>query len=244
MGADPAWATLALTLPKVDELWVQKFSEGMFSLARQFNVQLVGGDTSRGPLAVTIQACGFVPTGQAIRRANAKVGDSIYVTGSIGDAGLGLLYTQGKIKLGSEQERKMIERLHRPEPRVPEGLALRAIVHAAIDVSDGLLADLGHILKASKVGARIDVDTIPVSPLYSSFNDDAGGWDLPLSAGDDYELCFTAAADNRQLIESIFADFECGCQCIGAVEEQPGLRCMLDGKQVAVPEVTGYQHFI
>lgn len=243
MSAEPRWATLALTLPESDESWLENFSKGFFNLADRYGVQLIGGDTTRGPLSITIQIHGLVPAGAALRRSAARPGDFIYVTGELGDAGLALLLLQEKISLSAEQATHVMTRLNRPEPRVKEGLALRGIAHAAIDLSDGLAADLGHILKASGVGATLHLESLPLSPAVSSVLDKAGGWNLPLNAGDDYELCFTVPRENQIKLQKAIQQFPCRCACIGMIEETLGLRCQLVNGKLFEPIRTGYQHF-
>ena len=243
MGAEPRWATLALTLPEADESWLENFSKGFFELADRYGVQLIGGDTTRGPLAITVQIHGLVPAGTALRRSAARPGDLIYVTGELGDAGLALLLLQEKISVSAEQAAQAMTRLNRPEPRVKAGLALRGIAHAAIDLSDGLVADLGHILKASGVGATLHMERLPLSPAVTSVLDQAGGWNLPLSSGDDYELCFTVPPANQARLLATLEDFSCVCTCIGVIEIAPGLRCKLPNGELFEPAHAGYQHF-
>ncbi len=243
MSAEPRWATLALTLPESDESWLENFSKGFFNLADRYGVQLIGGDTTRGPLSITIQIHGLVPAGAALRRSAARPGDLIYVTGELGDAGLALLLLQEKISLSAEQAAHVMTRLNRPEPRVKEGLALRGIAHAEIDLSDGLAADLGHILDASGVGATLHMERLPLSPAVTSVLDKAGGWNLPLSAGDDYELCFTVPRENQAKLLEAMEQFSCRCTCIGVIEATPGLRCRLANGELFEPVRTGYQHF-
>ena len=156
MGAEPAWFTLSVTLPHADADWLAAFAQGMFRLADHYRVQLVGGDVTRGPLSVTVQAHGLVPRGRALRRSGAAVGDRIYVTGTLGDAGLAL-------HQGAEQAPALRQRLDYPSPRVEAGLALRGLASAAIDISDGLLADLGHLLEDGRQGAMLEVDDLPRS---------------------------------------------------------------------------------
>jgi len=240
MGAEPAWFMLNLALPKADARWLEPFCRGMFQLAREHNVQLVGGDTSRGPLAIAIEAHGFVPPGQALRRSGAKIGDRIYVTGALGDAALALRHRLGGIRLIERDLAAVAERLDRPTPRVREGMMLRGIAHSAIDISDGLLADLGHILEMSKVGARINLDKIPVSPVCRSHIKETG-WDTVLATGDDYELCFTVLEKNIAALEKLQP--ACGFHCIGAIESEPGLRIMDESGKPYRPRETGHDHF-
>ncbi len=242
MGAKPAWATLALTLPQSDRSWLRGFSEGFFSLAREQGVALVGGDTTRGPLtAITVQVHGLVPEGQALRRAGACCGDLVYVTGSLGDAALALhLMQQGK-----SVTKWLQRRLDRPAARVEQGVALRGLASSCIDISDGLLADLEHILEASGVGARLELDHIPLSENYLACADTLEDrYRLALAGGDDYELCFTIPAEKKSQLEQLFAQREWSCSCIGVIEPQPGVRCFYsDGRRYLLPDSKGYEHF-
>ncbi|HHH36517.1 MAG TPA: thiamine-phosphate kinase [Gammaproteobacteria bacterium] len=243
MGAAPAWFTLGITLPEADERWLAAFCEGLGLLAREYGLQLVGGDTTRGPLAVSLQVHGLVPRGQALRRSGARPGDHVYVTGTLGDAALALrLLEAGGAPPGLEALRR---RLDRPTPRVREGLALRGLAHAAIDVSDGLCADLGHILEASGVGATLEVETLPLSPAFREAMPLLGReacLALALSGGDDYELCFTAdPADEAALGRGLEA-VEGGLRKVGEIVARPGLRCV-DSDGRILPCAGGYDHF-
>ncbi len=240
MGAEPAWFTLNLTLPEVKETWLEQFCKGLFALACQYNVQLVGGNTSRGPLAIAIEAQGFVPEGRALLRSGARAGDRVYVTGELGDAGLVLQHELGKGRLPDAVFEAIADKLHRPTPRIPEGMALRDIAHSAIDISDGLLADLGHILEASHVGARLFLANIPVSPAYRDHIKEAG-WDMALTNGDDYELCFTVPEKNIVALEKL--QFPCGFHCIGQIEQAHGLRITDESGKPYRPRQTGHDHF-
>lgn len=240
MGAEPAWFMLNLALPRADAKWLEPFCRGMFELAREHKVQLVGGDTSRGPLVIAIEAHGFVPQGQALRRSGAKAGDRIHVTGTPGDAALALRHRLGGIRLPENDVAAVMQRLDRPTPRVREGLMLRDIAHSAIDISDGLLADLGHILEMSRVGARIELDKIPVSPVCRSHLHEAG-WDMVLATGDDYELCFTVPEKNLPMLEALRP--ACGFHCIGTIEAEPGLRIVDESGKPWQPRRSGHDHF-
>ncbi|MHB8744353.1 MAG: thiamine-phosphate kinase [Sulfuricaulis sp.] len=240
MGAEPAWFLLNLTMPLADTQWLEQFCRGMFALAGEYNVQLVGGDTARGPLAIAIEAHGFVPETKVLRRSGARVGDQIYVTGTLGDAALALRQCRGELHLAEHDVSAVMTRLDRPVPRVHEGMTLRGIAHSAIDISDGLLADLGHILVSSQVGARIFLDRIPVSAAFRSSFQEAG-WDTVLAGGDDYELCCTVPKKNIPILEKL--DISSGFHCIGEIEQQPGLRVMDEsGKPYHLPQA-GYDHF-
>ena len=242
MGAEPAWATLSLTLPDSDPAWLEDFAQGFFTLAERYRVQLVGGDTTCGPLVVTVQAHGFVVAGTALRRRGAQPGDRIYVTGTLGDAGLAL-------QLGETAAGALWSRLDFPEPRVDAGLQLQGLASAAIDISDGLLADLAHLLEADGLGAVIEADAVPRSDAFLAGAGPAGAgqasrfYELPLSAGDDYELCFTVPAPHCATVERRLADLSCGCQAIGVVEARPGIRCRRATGEDYVPAGSGYQHF-
>ena len=240
MGAEPAWFLLSLTLPKADARWLEPFCRGMFQLAKEHNVQLVGGDTSRGPLAIAIEAHGFVPAGKALCRSGAKAGDGIYITGTLGDAALALRSRLGGIRLSEHELGVVAERLDRPTPRVREGMALRGIAHSAIDVSDGLVADLGHILEMSQVGAQINLDQIPVSPVCRAHIHETG-WDMVLANGDDYELCLTVPEKNIAALEKL--EPACGFHRIGVIESEPGLRIIDEAGKPYLPQETGHNHF-
>lgn len=245
MGVTPAWATLALTLPNNNEDWLKAFSEGFFSLLDQYQMQLIGGDTTRGPLTITVQVTGFVTEQNALRRDQAQAGDLIYVTGTLGDAGLGLQLCQHpeKYNINGADKNYLLQRLHRPDPRVTAGLALQQISHCAIDISDGLAADLQHILTASKVGASLNVDQLPLSAALKNNVSIEQAYQLALNSGDDYELCFTVAAEKAELLKTAFAKLNCEYTCIGKVEQQVGLRLQYaDGRKYEI-KVQGYQHF-
>jgi thiamine-monophosphate kinase len=242
MGAEPAWATLSLALPDPDESWLEPFASGLFALAEQHGVQLVGGDTVRGPLAVTIQAQGTVPAGAALRRGGAMPGDLVFVTGTLGDAGAGLDLVLGRRQAAEETAESLLARLNRPEPRVAEGAALRGIASAAIDISDGLAADLGHIISASGTGATLHLEALPFSSALESLTSEEERFALALGAGDDYELCFTVSQTRRTAVERLFERFACGCRCVGTVEEAPGLHLNHNGTPFSLP-AGGYDHF-
>jgi thiamine-monophosphate kinase len=240
MGAAPAWCTLALGLPVAVPDWVDHFLDGFLDLAGQHEVALVGGDTTRGPLSITVTVHGFVPAESALRRAGARAGDEVWVTGSLGDAAAALEQwrTQGL------QSAKLRHRLDRPMPRVAAGLALRGLATAAIDLSDGLLADLGHVLEASGVGAELELQRLPTSrPLLDHFADDGLRWPLQLAGGDDYELCFTARPGDALAIEQALAAAGTLASAVGRITREPGLRLLkADGGDYACP-LRGFDHF-
>ncbi|MCF6236679.1 MAG: thiamine-phosphate kinase [Gammaproteobacteria bacterium] len=244
MGAKPTWATLALTLPDNDSLWLKEFSQGFSDLAHQFGVQLIGGDTTRGSvLSITVQIFGLIKTDQGYLRSAAKTGDLIYVTGTLGDAGLALKHWQENLKPTTSEVQLLRQRLDCPEPRVAEALALQGLVHAAIDISDGLVADLSHILDRSQVGATLHTDKLPLSSSFKSFISKVDDLTLPLTAGDDYELILTIPQINQKRAQQIMRSFECDFTCIGAIEKQLGLRCLDGNKKIINIKQHGFDHF-
>jgi thiamine-monophosphate kinase len=242
MGAEAAWATLALTLPEPDPAWLEAFAGGFFALAGRHGVQLVGGDTTRGPLTITVQAHGFTAPGQALLRTGSRPGDRIYVTGTLGDAGLAL-------RLRDPAAAELRARLDYPEPRLDAGSLLRGLASAAIDISDGLLADLGHLLEDKGLGASLQIDDLPRSGAFIAALQGQGAaaaelfYGLPLSGGDDYELCFTVPERCCAEVEQRLNALPCGCTAIGIIEAQPGIRCYLQGGGSYQPADTGYLHF-
>jgi thiamine-monophosphate kinase len=242
MGADPAWFTLNLSLPATDRAWLTGFCAGMFRLAREHNVALVGGDTTRGPLSLGIQIMGLVPKGMALTRAGARAGDRIYVTGNLGEGALGLALLQGRVQLPEEFHRAVVQHLEYPAPRVPTGMALRDIASACIDISDGLLGDLGHILEASGVGARIHLSQLPLSSGYDSVFEHVG-WQPALAGGDDYELCFTVPPANEVALHQQASRLGVPIKPIGEIEAAPGLRIMDESGGLFTPDFHGYDHF-
>ncbi len=240
MGATPAWASLAISLPDTDVEWLEKFLDGFFELADEHSVQLIGGDTTQGPLSITVTVHGFIPKEQALRRDAARLGDEIWVTGSIGDAAAGLAQWRAK----GLQSAKLRYRLDRPTPRINVGIALRGIANAAIDISDGLLADLSHILAASKMGAEIEVCRVPMSKtLLDHFPDDRERYRLQLSGGDDYELCFTAPAHQSLAIEQALAECDVIGTVIGHIVAGTELKCFDEKGELFELGGKGFEHF-
>ena len=241
MGATPRWATLALSLPGADEAWLERFSAGFFALAQRHQLDLVGGDTTRGPLNLCVTIMGEVPASLALRRDGAKVGDEVWVSGNLGDAALALAHLQGRVHLSGSEFDAVAKALHQPQPRVALGLALRGIANSAIDVSDGLLADLGHILAASGVGAEIELAAMPVSAVMRSQPTLAQR--CVLAGGDDYELCFTAAAHHHDELLLIAHELNLPLTCIG--KAVAGKDCIVhdaSGSSIQL-ESGGYDHF-
>jgi thiamine-monophosphate kinase len=243
MGATPAWVTMTLTLPDDNREWLQAFCEGFFTLANRHRVELIGGDLTHGPLSITVQAMGFTPPKKALLRSQAKPGDAIYVTGTIGDAGLALRYLQNKITLDQPYQRDVLERLNRPEPRIACGEHLRDIASAAIDISDGLAADLSHILEQSQVGAILYVDSLPLSAALTHSLSHQDAIALALTAGDDYELCFTVPAKSRAKLEEQLSRIPCQFTCIGEIRKQSGLELNYQNGSKYHGPILGYQHF-
>lgn len=243
MGATPRWATLALTLPEVDDDWLAAFATGLYRCADQFGVSLVGGDTTRGALSLTLTIIGEVPPNQALRRDGARPGDEIWVSGTLGDAALALAALQGRANLTDADLATLAARLHTPTPRVELGLALRGLATSAIDVSDGLLADLGHILTRSGVGAVVEYAQLPLGEIVHDYAAHPAFDDCVLSGGDDYELCFTAPAAHRQVLSEIAARLGVRLTAIGCIRAEPGLILRDAQGQALDMRHTGYDHF-
>jgi thiamine-monophosphate kinase len=243
MGAMPYWAMLALTLPGVDHAWLAAFSKGFFDLASEFNVSLIGGDTTRGPLTLTVTIMGEVPMGSALRRSGAKAGNDVWVSGNLGDAALAVAHRHGKLVLGEGDYHEAVMRLYEPTPRVALGQALRGLATSAIDISDGLIADLGHICRLSGVGATVDLASIPVSAIGAKhFTSDAGLTAI-VAGGDDYELCFTAPANARESITDLTNVLGIPLTRIGQVKRGKGVSLLgADGKPMRI-DGRGFDHF-
>ena len=202
MGARPVGFTLALALPHADSSWLTQFSQGLFRLAQQWQCPLIGGDTTQGPLTICITALGHVPTGAAIKRSGAKVGDDIWVSGRLGDARLALGALRSEWLLDHSSLEAVLPRMHEPEPRITLGMQLRGIASSALDVSDGLLGDLRHILKASQVNAEVLIDQLPISRMLAEQTEHLRR-QCAANGGDDYELCFTAPSSKRMELEAL-----------------------------------------
>ena len=240
MGAEPAWVLLSLTLPAIDESWLKGFCKGFAALADEYGIQLVGGDITHGALCVTVQAMGFCPKEKIITRRGAKVGDNIYVTGHLGDGGGALqLYQQEKVV-----PVPLMEALQQPIPRIAEGLLLRGNASAAIDISDGLLADLNHLLKASGVGALVEEAHIPISTLLKEHVDSAWARELAFTAGDDYELCFTVSPEKEEILLDSLKQSSVKITRIGKIIEGYELTVLdVNGNPMPLPNYQGYEHF-
>ena len=239
MGAEPSWMSLSLSLPDANAAWLEDFARGLFDLADRYDVQLIGGDTVRGPMVITVQVGGWIECDRWLTRSGAQPGDHVYVTGTLGDASAGLATIRDRIN--STEASYLQQRFLSPEPRIAAGRALRTMATAAMDISDGLLADAAKLCEASHCGIAIDVDALPLSKeLQASFNED-DRLTHALSGGDDYELLFTASATHvQQLASGRIAGVP--VTRIGVIESTPGLRCQRGG-QLYSPRSTGYDHF-
>ena len=251
MGAKPLGFTLAIALPAVDEVWLEAFSKGLFAISKRYSCPLIGGDTTAGPLTISITAFGSVPTGKAIRRSGAKPGDDIWVSGTIGDARLTLAALRHEIKLSTEDLQAIEHRMHQPSPRVELGMQLREIASAALDVSDGLLGDLRHILRQSKIDAEIQLNQLPKSATLQK-QDVFIQNQFAACGGDDYELCFTAPSNQRDKIHAIGASLNLPLTLIGKTlpkKDSEARLCLLDISGVAMsdaeaaPYLNSFDHF-
>ena len=246
MGAVPRWATLSIALPGVDARWLGSFMRGFMRLARRHGVDLVGGDTTRGPLNISVQIIGEVPVGRALRRDGARAGDDVWVSGALGDAALALAAVKRRITLTRGERARLEEKLHAPVPRVALGKTLRGIARSAIDVSDGLVADLGHICERSRVSASVQLDRIPASAVLKRHLARPAARAALLAGGDDYELVFTAGRAKRKAIDRLARRLRLKLTRIGKIVRRRGTPrvTVLDGsgRPVALGQ-TGYQHF-
>lgn len=246
MGATPAWALLALTLPTPDQMFVDAFATGFAQLAQPHRLALVGGDTTRGPLSISVAVHGFLPPGKALVRSGAKVGDAVLVTGTLGDAAAGL-HALGNPFAADDSRASardfLVARLNRPTPQLAAGSALRGLAHACIDISDGLVADLGHLCAASGVGAEIDAALMPLSPAMLAMYDDASAQQFALTGGDDYELCFTVPMARLADVQSDLSRLGCGFTRIGRIVEGDGVKVRdADGAWMDTGKA-GWNHF-
>jgi thiamine-monophosphate kinase len=234
MGAEPGWALLSLSMPRADDDWIDAFARGFGELASKWDVDLVGGDMTRGPLSVTVALTGFVPRDEALRRSGAKPGDGIWVTGTLGAGAGGLAaWRRGDLEAAGG--------FVRPEPRLEEGRALRGLASAAIDISDGLAADLGHVLEASGVGAVVQLEAIPLAASARRDGADAG-LRMALHGGDDYQLCFTVPKKKEKAVAKAAAGWAAKPSRIGQIRKEPGLTLELLGREIEL-EGGGWDHF-
>lgn len=249
MGANPCWLSLALTLPVPERHWLELFSKGLHAACEQTGVRLVGGNMSRGPLNISTQLTGQLYKGQAVLRSGAGEGDLVYITGRIGEAALGLLLHQKKLPdctFSAGVREHLLSRWYRPTARMSVGLALPSIASACIDISDGVMADLGHLLSTSGVGASIEINKLPLPEEFFAVAEQVGGWQVPLCGGEDYELCFTTAPKNAQKIKQISESVGVKISQIGAIEKQSGLRLTLNSEAFDLDHSNqgiGFTHF-
>jgi thiamine-monophosphate kinase len=243
MGATPRWATLSIALPDANDAWLTAFARGFFRMADLHGIELVGGDTTRGALTISITVMGEVPPGQALRRDGAQAGDDVWVSGVLGSAAMALAYRQGRLFMEQIDAAKVLPALYLPMPRVELGLELRGIAHSAIDISDGLLGDLGHILERSHVGATLEFAALPTLPVVQQYLQQAVARTCVLAGGDDYELCFTAPASKREVVLVAAESAGVAVTRIGQIQAEPGLTVFdTDGQALPIDQ-TGYDHF-
>ena len=244
MGATPAWMSLALTLPEIKEEWLAEFSQSLFAILDRYGVSLIGGDTTKGSLSITLTAQGFLPENQGLFRHQAKAGDWIFISGFLGDSAAGLDLLLQNRKIENEFDRYFIQRHLRPTPRVELGLALRSFSCCALDISDGLLADLEHILERSQVGAEIYLENLPISRHLCIQYEQTQAEKFALTGGEDYELCFTVSEEKREEMEQVLRSQGIKVTCIGKILPQTsGLNLLKNGEKVTLPEHCGFDHF-
>lgn len=242
MGAQPKWMTLAIALPEQNHEWLSAFADGFFACAEEFGIDLIGGDTTRGPLNIAVQIMGEVPVGKSLLRSGAQVGDDIWVSGFIGSAALGLAHLQEKTMLPKDVASVCMRALHHPQPRLALGLALLGVANSCIDISDGLLGDLGHILRASGVGAALDLEAIPCLPFVSAALDLPVMQHAVLAGGDDYELCFTAPSSQYVQIQDISKSLGLPLTRIGHITDGADLHVHYQNNLLSLA-AEGYDHF-
>ena len=243
MGATPRWATLAIALPAADDAWLTAFARGFFRVAEQYGIELVGGDTTRGPMTLSLTVVGELPPGLALRRDGARPGDDIWVSGVLGSAAAALAYRQGRLFMEQIDAARVLPALYLPTPRVELGIALRGVASAAIDISDGLLADLGHVLERSGVGATLEFAALPTLPVVQKYLHEHVMREAVLAGGDDYELCFTAPAARRAAVLAAARQADVAVTRIGAIGTDAGLTVRdADGQPLHIDK-TGYDHF-
>ena len=245
MGADPKWATICLSMPQAEPSWMEAFSKSLHDMACEYQVELIGGDTTRGPLTLSLQIMGLLPQGQALSRAGAKAGDDLFVTGQLGDAALALKCL-GDADLGAQLDVARLRiALDLPQPQIAAGRALLSLAHSCIDISDGLVADLSHIASASDVSLHLDVNTIPVSSEYRRYLQIGGNYDLALSGGDDYQLAFSATPEQRAAIEALQSSIGVSISRIGQVVAagSDAVSLMQNGSVYQLSGDAGYRHF-
>jgi len=238
MGAVPQWFTLNISLPEIKKIWLEEFSKGLANLAGKYNINLIGGDTTRGPMSITITTAGHVKRNSGLKRSAAKIGDKVYLSGCTGEAAYGLACLTGSEPLKCE-DHEFVSRLNRPTARVELGIGLLDVANACIDISDGLLADISHIAEASHCGVQLYLDKIPIPKI----NDSKQAQQYALSGGDDYELVFTVEEKNQQALNNLIKDLDFDITCIGEIIEQTGVRLLDVDNNLVNLDTLGYQHF-
>jgi len=245
MGAEPKWATLALTLPDSNTQWLAAFSGSLDLVAKRFGLQLIGGDTTRGPLTLTLNIMGLLPKSKALSRSGASVGDAVFVSNVLGDAALALNFLQGRVTLTESQALAVMPALNRPEPQVPLGRGLLDLASACLDVSDGVVADLSHMARLSGVSIELDVADIPLSEVYQDYLAHGGSLDLALTGGDDYQLVFAVPKGLERSVKDLARRLKLSISRVGQVVKQSDelVKLSLNGSAFQLGNVQGYQHF-
>jgi thiamine-monophosphate kinase len=241
MAAMPRWLTLSLTMPTSDEVWLQQFAAGLKDSLQAYDVMLIGGDTTRGPLNISMSILGIVANGMAVTRKGAKAGDRLYVTGQLGLAACALAGLT-RVDLADDDRRCMLRKLHAPNPRVDLAKYLSAYASAAIDISDGLFQDLQHICAESMLGATIYADAVPIHPLLSHYMPDTA-FNMAMTGGDDYELCLTVPQQHEQTFLAAIEAAEIICYPIGVMQSTPGVQVVAGNGMAMVGDFHGYRHF-
>lgn len=244
MGACAKWATLTLTMPSYDDAWLKAFSNSINSMAQAFSVQVIGGDTTQGPLNLSIQIMGLLPRGKGLRRSGAKPGDDVYVSNTLGDAALALRLLAGDVEFNLPTHKRLFEALHRPTPQCDLGQGLLGLANSCIDISDGLVSDLRHIARQSNVSIELNVARLPLSDDYCQMLSSIE-YDLALTGGDDYQLAFTAAPGMRAKLEALSVSLEVPISVIGRVNEKTdqAINLTVNDKPYVLHNNAGYQHF-
>lgn len=245
MGAEPKWATITLTLPNYDQAWLAAFSESLNKVAKQFELQIIGGDTTQGPLNISMQIMGLLPKGKALTRRGARLGQDVYVSNTLGDAALALHCIDTKLTYPEQRLERLRVALDKPQPQVLLGIGLLDIAHSCIDLSDGLIADLTHIAKMSEVSIEIDIERLPLSDQYQYYISNGGNVDLALTGGDDYQLAFTLESDRRAELLSLAKRIRVPVSKIGRVVDAQSEPVVTHraGQSYTLSKPSGYQHF-
>ena len=243
MGAEPKWATMALTVPELDNNWFSQFSTSLRQIANRFGVQIIGGDTTQGPLNLSMTIMGLLPISQRLCRSGAVIGDDVYVSHYLGDAALGLALLQGETVLCEADRKHTVAALELPEPRVELGRALLGVAHSCLDISDGLVGDLGHLCERSNVSIEVDAALLPLSESYRAYVANGGNLDLALNGGDDYELAFTASPDQQQRMAAISKVNDILLTRIGTVVEPRDSRVAVSLDGLNYRPANSFEHF-